>query len=290
MWLYVVALISYIIVGFTSKYFADHLFYMTPVLNNMYMIMVQSLILARQYSETQEAEQTLEEKNAILDRLNSMKNEFFQNMNHNLKTPLTVVSTDVLNATDLLDYGMNEDEMRQSLIHAQQEIMNMARIVDSAMKHSAMQDNKQEIEPLDIASLLREGAETYRALLARNGNTLRLSIPDKPLHVLGNADTLLHVLSNLLSNANRHTRNGTINVTIMEERNAVTVTAQDDGEGVKPELLPYVWKRGVSDGGTGLGLPICKTAIEALGGSIYIESEQGKGTMVSFTLPGIGER
>ena len=66
---------------------------------------------------------------------------------------------------------------------------------------------------------------------------------------------------------------------------AVTVTVSDNGEGVKPELLPHIFERGVSDGGTGLGLPICKEVIDAHNGKIFIESEYGMGTAVTFTLP-----
>jgi signal transduction histidine kinase len=137
----------------------------------------------------------------------------------------------------------------------------------------------------DPASLLKVGAETYRALFERNGNTLLINVPDSLPQVYGNTDMLLHVLSNLFSNANRYTRNGRITIEAKEEDNDIIITVQDNGSGIKPELLPHVLERGISDSGTGLGLSICKTTIDAHNGTMSVDSEYGKGTTVSFTLP-----
>jgi len=230
-------------------------------------------------------EQELIADNEMLDRLNRMKTEFFQNMSHDFKTPLTVISTSIINAYDLLDFEIDKEEMRKSLDNALSEIMRLARMVDSTMKYSSLQDNRQDMEPLDIAPVLRDGAETYRALLERNGNSLSLEIPRSLSLVHGNTDMLLHVLSNLLSNANRHTRGGAISIRAMEDGDAITVTVRDTGTGVKPELLPRVFERGVSEDGTGLGLSICKTAIDAHHGTISIESVYRRGAAVTFTIP-----
>jgi len=238
--------------------------------------------------------QALIADNEMLDRLNRMKNEFFQNMSHEFKTPLTVISTSVLNALDMLDFEMDKDEMRESLGNAQQEIMRMARMVESAMKYSSLHDNRQDMVPLDIAQLLHEGAETYRALLDRHGNLLSFDIPMTLPRIYGNADMLLHVTSNLLSNANRHTRNGEVRITARcvagKTRPEILVSVSDNGGGVRPDILPHVFERGVSDSGTGLGLSICMTAIEAHDGTIGIESEPGKGSTVWFTIPIIERR
>jgi len=230
-------------------------------------------------------EQELIADNDMLDRMNRMKNEFFQNMSHDFKTPLTVISTSVLNAADMLDFKMDKEEMRESLDNAQREIMRMARMVDGAMKQSSMYDNRQDMKPLDPAPLLREEAIAYRALLERNGNALSLDIPRSLPQIYGNSDMLLLVLSNLFSNANRYTRGGNIAMISRADKDMVIVTVLDDGMGIEPELLPRVFERGVSDSGTGLGLAICKTAIESHNGTITIESEYGKGTAVTFTLP-----
>jgi len=239
-------------------------------------------------------EQELIADNEMLDRLNQMKNEFFLNMNHDFKTPLNVISTSVYNVIDMCDYEIDIKIIREVMGNAQSEIMRMARMVDSAMKQSALYESHEDMKPLDIAELLREGAETYRALLERQGNRLILNIPETLPPILGSNDILLHVLSNLLSNANRYTRNGDIMISAAVETiddgsengtGVLKVKAADTGTGVNPEILPDAFRRGVSDAGTGLGLSICKNAIEAHGGKIGIESTPGTGTTVWFTIP-----
>ena len=244
--------------------------------------------------KAQMKEREMEDTTLMLMRHNSLKNEFFQNMSHDFKTPLTAISVCVLDATSMLDFEHTPDELRVSLNTAQREIMRMARMVEGAIKHSQMFDNEHDIVPMDIETLLFEGTETYRALLERNGNTLTVDIPTPLPLIYGNADLLLHVMSNLLSNANRYTRNGDIVIsaqsTVSDGEPVVLIKVSDTGEGVKPELLPIIFQRGVSDRGTGLGLYICKTALADHDGKIWVESEQGKGTKVSFTIPMIERR
>ena len=259
--------------------------------------------------ETEMRERELLADNMMLDRINHMKTEFFQNMSHDFKTPLTVISTSVLNALDLLDYEMDTNEMQESLRLAQNEIMRMARIVDSASKHSAMYDNRQSMEPVDMILLLRNVAGIYRALLDRRGNTMKLTVPQSLPYVYGNADMLLNVLSNLISNANRFTRNGEVTLSArliyaqvpvstdepdkktddkerpVSTRRYVSITVGDNGEGIDPEILPNIFKRGITYGGSGLGLSIIKTAVEAHSGTITIESIYTVGTNVTFTVP-----
>jgi len=185
----------------------------------------------------------------------------------------------------MFEYSDDKETMRKILMSAQSEAMRMSRMVDSSLTYSSLSDNRQIMEEIDLAPLLREGAETYRALLDRHENTLLIEIPNTFSPVLGNADMLLHVLSNLLSNANRYTRGGEITITAAESDGLIIVKVIDNGSGIKPEVLPHIFQRGVSDSGTGLGLSICKSAIESHGGNIEIESEINVGTTVIFTIP-----
>ena len=227
-------------------------------------------------------------ENRMIDRLSRMRTEFFQSMSHDLKTPLTVISTCLLNAADVLDFDeeINRDELRESLGYAQLEIIRMARMVDSALKLTSMHDGRKNLKSMDLEKFLRDSAEIYRILLERYNNVLTVNIHQPLPHILGNTDMLLHVLSNLLSNSNRYTRGGEINISAQNRGGSVAVTVRDTGSGVNPEILPRIFERGVSDTGTGLGLSICKTIIEEVhDGSISVQSEIGKGTAITFTLP-----
>ncbi|HHU07914.1 MAG TPA: transporter substrate-binding domain-containing protein [Clostridiaceae bacterium] len=254
------------------------------------LLLIITLFLRKQKAEqlaldARIREESLNSQNVMLDTLNRLKNEFYQNMNHDMKTPLTVISTDILNATDFFEFNMEKEDAQNSLSHAQTEIMRMARMIDNALSNSFLQENKGELEPLDIGFYLQEGAKNYRALLEGNGNRLTFDIPQNLPMILGNPDTLLHILSNLLTNANNYTRKGEINIRVTADDDRISVTVQDTGIGIKPELLNHIFERGVSDSGTGLGLPICKSAIEFMGGDISVRSKYGHGTVVTFTLP-----
>ena len=303
--LYFIALVFYAVVSVIQKYFFDHLLFMTGMIADLFLLMSQAIIISKQFVDVKEAEQTLEEKNAALDRLNRMKTEILQNLNHDLKTPLTVIATDVMNVTDMLEFGINEAQMRWNLENAEREIMRMSRMVTNAVKNSSLQDNIQDMEQLSILPLLREVADSFNSLLERSGNKLILEVPDTLPQVFGNEDMLMHVMSNLLSNANRYTRNGEISISAGNRckwttnpdpgrapagaKDFVTVSVKDTGTGVTPELLPHVFERGVSDSGTGLGLSICKNTIETHGGTIGIDSRPGEGTIVWFSIPAVHE-
>lgn len=223
----------------------------------------------------------------MLDRITRMRTEFFQNMSHDFKTPLTIISTCIFNVTDMLNFDdLDKEEMQESLENAQQEIMRMARMVDSALKLSTIYDGHKNMEPMDMVKFLQKSVSVYRNMLTQRKNKLSANIPKSLPSVLGNWDMLMHVLANLLSNANRYTNEGQIIIRAAEEDGMVVVTVIDNGTGVKPELLPHIFERGVSDGSTGYGLSICKVAIEEVHkGVISLTSEYGQGTAVTFALP-----
>jgi len=228
---------------------------------------------------------TLSFENAELSRLNRLKTEFLQNMSHELKTPLAVISTDILNAADQLEYEMDKGDIRASLKNAQDEIMRMSRMVNNAMEYPETQQSGEKKEPLDIAPLLRFSAETYQSMAKKKNNTLILDVPVSLPLVYANSDMIIQVLSNLLSNANRHTQDGEITIRAAEGSELVVVTVMDNGEGIKADLLPHIFERGVSAGKTGLGLTISKSIVESLGGEISVTSKYGKGTAITFVLP-----
>jgi len=236
------------------------------------------------------------EENEMLNRLDRTKTEFLQNMSHDFKTPLTVISTSVLNAMDMLDYDYDKEELRESLSLAQGEIKRVSRVLDNAIKQTAMQSDRLGTEPINLARFLRKVEKTYREYLHKHGNTLKIQIPKTLPQACCNADTLLNIFSNLISNASRYTRKGVIIISAEmaeegpakeSERRYIAITVSDSGMGVDPDILPDIFKRGTSatENRTGLGLPICKAAVESFGGTITIESEKDKGTKVTFTLP-----
>ena len=248
----------------------------------------------KQAVESKLRERTLVRENEVLDHLNRTKTEFFQNMSHDFKTPLTVISTSVINALDILDFEMDEEEIRESLNLAQSEVMRLSRIVDGALKHAALYNDQYFAESINLFKLLKRIEKTYQAFLDRRGNKLIISLPNSLPQVYGNVDMLLNVFSNVITNANRYTQDGEIVISARVDANVkpqknnkqfINVTVSDNGCGVNPEIIANIFDRGMSESGSGLGLSICKTAIETFGGTIEVKSEIGKGTKVTFTVP-----
>lgn len=231
----------------------------------------------------------LEKANDALRELDSMKTKFYQDMHHEMKTPLNVINTDIQNADDMLNFDINKATIQSKLESAQQEIIRLARMIENSIDVAAAQVKSHSMEPFDFGLLLRTKAGMFSSLLQQSGNRLTIQIPDDLPKIIGNADMLSQVIFNLMYNAHKHTQNGEITVSAENKGDCLEIEIRDSGEGIAPDLLPRVFKRGVSSDGTGYGLSICKTIMEMHGGSIGIESELGKGTVVTFTLPAASE-
>jgi signal transduction histidine kinase len=260
-------------------------------------ILEQSYARLNEYEQSKRELRRLVADNAAIESLSRMKTEYLANMSHEIKTPLTVISGHVQRAARLFEeLSSGDKKIRHSLNKAQEEIMRVARLIESALKMAAMQESHENMKPLNAASLFTINAEAYRSIIEKRGNVLNVHAAENLPLVFGHADRLIQVLTNLLTNANKHTENGEISVNMELKRQDgkqddqfVAVIVKDNGTEIAPELLPYVFERGITDGsGTGIGLTICKNIIESHSGTIEIESpaaDSGKGTAVTFSIP-----
>lgn len=233
-----------------------------------------------------EQQKKLDEQNHILERASRAKTEFLSNTSHEMRTPLTVISVNVQTVAEILeDMGeaLRDGAATELLQNAQQEIMRLARMVGGTLTLAAISENTDR-QALDFSTLLRSSVEMFSLHLQKRGNTLTAEIAGG-LTVFGNADLLAQVMANLLQNAAAYTRKGEVTLRAEKEGHEVLVTVKDTGDGISAELLPHVFERGVSTGGTGFGLYLCKTVVESHGGRIWIESEPGNGTIVTLALP-----
>jgi signal transduction histidine kinase len=173
----------------------------------------------------------------------------------------------------------------------QNEAMRLGCMINGMVDLATMtgsHKSHQNREKTDLAAILNKCAEASRLRLEQKQNRLRVEIAPLPF-VYVEAEQLERVPINLLSNAIDCTQGGEITLSASADVNYVTVSVRDTGSGIPPELLPRVFERGVSGkGGKGYGLSICKTIVEAHGGTIEVESEPGGGTNVAFTIPVYG--
>lgn len=257
------------------------------------MILVFSLFLLeaamlhtmQAMAKAHERERRAEAENEMLTEMNRLKSAFYTDMSHEMKTPLTVIAVNAQFAAQNIGAGAVDEETVTDLNAISAEARRLAQMVTSLVGIGRMQGAGGG--PLSLTPLLTETARIYQSLFARKENTLTVEVsPDLP-PVEGNADRLIQVLINLLSNANRHTTGGAVSIRAEALEGKVRVTVTDTGEGIAPDLLPHVFERFChgEKGGSGLGLAICRTIIAEHGGEIDIESEEGRGTTVWFTLP-----
>ena len=232
-----------------------------------------------------------------LEESERLRAEFLAMVSHELRTPLATVRGSV---SALLDDSsdMHPTEVRQfhRIIIEQidrmraliSELLDVARIETGALSVSA--------EPTDLAAVLAdEAGNSFR--IAGHRHNLRIDIPPDLPWVMADRPRILQVLSNLLSNAARHSpESSAIRINAAPSDLHVAVSVSDQGRGISSENLPYLFRKfsrieGEEQGGdTGLGLAVCKGIVEAHGGRIWAESDGlGLGARFTFTLPTVEE-
>ncbi|WP_242822984.1 sensor histidine kinase [Syntrophobotulus glycolicus] len=253
----------------------------------------------RVLAEARAAEQKLALEKEVLAGLNRMKTEFLGNVSHELKTPLTVVSSHSQHAASSLPQRPELAEAARSLRLIEGEAARMALMVSQLLDVSRIDESRMVMEKKRESALeiIQAALDDYYPVFSKNHNTLKLKKEGNIPPVLCDRSRIIQVLVNLLTNAVRHTRDGEITVTVRGGEGEAAVTVADTGEGIPPESLARLFERYHSrpsgmekaraggDTGTGLGLYICKYIIEAHGGEISVESAPGRGTRVRFTLP-----
>jgi signal transduction histidine kinase len=213
---------------------------------------------------------------------------------HELRTPLSVVQG---NLQAILDdvYALDKTEISKLY----DETRLLSRLVDD-LRELALADAGQlrlNLRPTDTAQVIQATADNLALAAEAQDVALLIRVPDELPVVQADPDRLAQVLRNLLVNALRYTPpGGSVTVAAATAANAVEVAVDDSGEGIPPEELPYIfdrfWRaersRSRDDrwaGGSGLGLSVAQSLIEAQGGHIWAESKPGEGSTFRFTLP-----
>jgi len=227
-------------------------------------------------------------------RLERSRREFVSNVSHELRTPITTMKT---YSETLLESDDIPPEMQKSFLSVMQsEADRMARLVSDLLDLSKLDYNPQDMqkEHFDLRSLLEEVVKKLGLEASSRGLDLSLSFANALYPLYGNRDRIEQVLINILSNAIKYTPDGgEIRVSAGNIYDSIYIKVKDSGVGIPKEDLHHVFERfyrvdkarSRESGGTGLGLAIAKEIVEAHGGEIKIESEYGKGTLVTIKFP-----
>jgi two-component system phosphate regulon sensor histidine kinase PhoR len=229
-----------------------------------------------------------------LRRLERVRQDFVANVSHEFKTPLTAIQgfTETLLGGALDDPKNNVRFLHIIRNHA----VRLARLTDDLLKLARIEAGKMEVEffSVGLMELIEGCAETALMKANKKQITLDIEIPPGLPPVRGDAELLKDVLQNLLDNAIQYTPNGgRIHVTAEAGPRDATVTVADTGIGIPLADQERIFERfyrvdaarSREAGGTGLGLSIAKHIMEAHGGRLWVESEVGKGSRFSFSIP-----
>ncbi|MGZ6299001.1 MAG: sensor histidine kinase [Candidatus Limnocylindria bacterium] len=223
---------------------------------------------------------------AKLEETEQQRRSALADVSHELRTPLTVIQG---NLEALLDgiYPADAEHLQPLL----DETRVLERLVDDLRTLTLAEAGNLVLhrEPTDLRALLNDVAAGYRSQADHAGISLTANVADNLPNLDIDPARIREVVSNLLTNALRHTpRDGKVELSARLAGDRVQVTVHDTGSGVAPDQLARIFDRfyrSPDSPGSGLGLPIAKTLIEAHGGTVTAISEIGAGTIIRVTLP-----
>ncbi|MHB8907132.1 MAG: sensor histidine kinase, partial [Melioribacteraceae bacterium] len=245
-------------------------------------------------TEYKKAEDSLKDSSEKLKVLNSTKDKFFSIIAHDLRSPFqSLLSSSELLATET--ESLSQEEIILFSKGLNDNLKNLYELLKNLLNWSLLQRNMLEYKPedVDLFGLVDKIIEMLKQSALMKNISITNNIDEGTL-VFADVNMVRSVFQNLLINAIKFTQSeGQVIVSAKEKGGFVEVCVQDSGMGIEPEKSSELFNFNTiyttqgTDGekGTGLGLPLCKEFVERNGGKIWVESEIGKGSKFTFTLP-----
>ncbi|SDD15909.1 His Kinase A (phospho-acceptor) domain-containing protein [Paenibacillus sp. UNCCL117] len=250
-------------------------------------------------AELERINRSLELVNEELARLETSRRHLLSNISHDLGTPMTLIQGYV---EALMDGVVKPEQQQQYLKLIHNRILGLSRLIKDLFQLSKLEARQMEfdIQTIGTDELVRFFDERYELELAGAG--LRFETTSRILHpgdgrppiVRVDIDRIDQVLTNIIYNAVKYTpEGGLIQLQFTADEHSLVVQVQDNGAGIAPEDLPYIFdrfykkdkSRNTAGGGSGLGLAIAKEIIDFHGGRIWAHSRLGQGACIAFMLP-----
>ncbi|MFN7955134.1 MAG: hybrid sensor histidine kinase/response regulator [bacterium] len=231
-----------------------------------------------------------------LRELDQLKSEFVSRVSHELRSPLTVMHTNLAVMLERMVGPLTEEQV-QLLRSCQLNIDRLSRMVDNVLDLARIESGRTELTPecLDPLQLVGMVVSYYQPMAREREIRLSADLEAAPMEPLwADADKLHQVLMNLVDNALKFTpRGGEVRVSVASSGDAVRFAVRDDGVGIPVQDRERIFERfaqgkppvGVKRRGAGLGLTIARTLVELHGGSLELASEEGRGTTFAFSIP-----
>jgi len=265
------------------------------------LLLLLVFFILSKYVQKKISNELLEEKNERIEKsemelqvLNASKNKFFSIIAHDLKNPFhTVMGYSFLLSKDYDRFS--EEERRKFASDINQSTNKIFRLLQNLLEWSKSQTGRLIYSPIetDFKRILENSVSVLHALAGQKQISLKY-LYDADLKVFADPLMIETVLRNLISNAIKFTSaNGTVEISAKKDGNTVIVSVTDTGIGISEEDVANLFRidskvkrRGTNDeDGSGLGLILCKEFVEKNNGTIWVESEAGKGSSFRFTIP-----
>lgn len=260
---------------------------------------------ARLFEEATQARAAAEEADAA-------KSAFLSTVSHELRTPLT----SVLGFAKIIKKRLEErlfpliprddpriektvQQVADNLNVVVSEGERLTKLIDEVLDLAKIEAGKLEwhMEKVEVGEIVERATSATSSLFDHKGLALVMDVAENLPAINGDRDRLIQVVINLISNAVKFTDTGSITCRALRRENEIVISVIDTGLGIAEADHPKVFEKFKQVGdtltdkpkGTGLGLPICKEIVEHHGGRIWVESELGRGSTFSFTLPILDE-
>lgn len=252
-----------------------------PIVKIELLTRIRSLIRVKRLHDD------LEKSYRDLMDLEKTKENLTQMIIHDLKNPLTGIKA------NLEIVGMEElNDTQECLDAAQRSADLLYNMIQDLLDISKLEDEKLNLilQPVELNELAEAARSEVEAPAQAEDKEIKIEVADGP-PVTMDRNLIYRVVSNLLLNAVKHTgRGGVITLKVFIEGEEARIDVADTGHGIPKDYLEAIFEKfGQVESrqrtGTGLGLTFCKMAVEAHGGKIWVESEEGKGSTFSFSLP-----
>ena len=251
--------------------------------------------LVQERNELRLARAALAQANTELERLNRLKSIFLSISAHDLRAPLTAMGVYLDLILSEISSGESSDRADYlSIVGAQ--LDRLDRLVGDFLDLDTLEQGKLSIYPraCDLNSVVRQVAQVVEGWAHQQGLTLSLELMEEETRIEADPERLSQITYNLVSNAIKYTQEGgNIQISAWAEPSAGVLQIKDDGPGIPPNEIDHLFEiyyRGKGPGqnqwaGSGLGLYIVKSLVDAMHGQIEVSSELGRGTDILVRFP-----
>ncbi|HEY5527084.1 MAG TPA: PAS domain S-box protein [Candidatus Anoxymicrobiaceae bacterium] len=248
---------------------------------------------ARLYEETRRHLAALEKAHQELMVLDRMKSDFVSTVSHELRSPLAVIEGFAKTLSEHFE-RLDEETKRESIEIILKKSVALEGLIENLLDMSRIEEGRLEVsrEPFDIVELCEGVSEDQERV--EGLHEVRVETDARPVVVIADREKTEVAVGNLIRNALKFSPGGgEVTVSVNQTKSVAEISVRDEGIGIAPEQLERIFDRFYqvdssetrSFPGSGLGLYITRELVGSMGGSVTVESERGKGSVFTFTLP-----